>query len=102
MAAKKPFINPLTRSSENELHIPEAPNVVASTVQTGEEVKQKKRTFEETHERFSTWINKDLKIQFLELVEKRGTTKTALLNEAIEHLMHKEDRKPYTRHSAED
>jgi hypothetical protein len=101
MASKKPFVNPLTRSSEQELHIDTPDTSTAKEVGAGEP-KAKKPTFEETHERFSTWVDKDLKKRFLTLVDKKGVTKTALLNEAIEALLHKEERKPYTRHSSAD
>ena len=91
MATKKLFINPLLHSSENDLHLPDAP----ASESPQERRTAKKQTFEETHERFSAWMNKDLKRQFLELVAKKGTSKTALLNEAIEALLHKQERKPY-------
>jgi hypothetical protein len=95
--AKKPFINPLTRSSEQELNITPTPEIDAPTVSRAVEPKQKKPKFEDTHERFTGWARKDLKQGFLELVEKRGTSKTAVLNEALELLLHRQDRKPYTK-----
>lgn len=57
----------------------------------------KKKSFEETHQRVASWVNRDLKKRFDELAKKRGVTKAALLNEAIETLLRKEHRKPYTR-----
>lgn len=95
--AKKPFVNPLTRSSEKELHLPQEQTGRGEVVAAPTPVKKKAETFEETHERFTGWLRKDLKQQFNDLVKEEGINKTALLNEAIESLLHKRERKPYTR-----
>src|SRR5438046_347623 len=95
--AKKPFKNPLLMSSEQDLHLAPTPEVEKPTESRAVEPKPKKPKFEDTHERFTGWARKDLKQGFLELVEKRGTTNTALLNEALELLLHKQERKPYTK-----
>lgn len=103
---KKQFINPLTRSSETELHVPltvtkqEEAQLDDSTaaVEGGSKlVKEKGKIFEATHQRFTSWIDRELKKQFDELLAKRGVTKTALLDEAIAVLLNKYNRKPYTR-----
>lgn len=104
--AKKQFVNPLTRSSETELHIPlatgkqdETPydNNATAATNGSKQGKERGKIFEATHERFTSWVNKDLKKQFDELLNKRGITKTALLDEAMVALLHKYNRKPYTR-----
>jgi len=59
--------------------------------------KGKEETFEETHQRFTGWMDKKLKKQFDDLVTEKGASKTALLNEAITLLLHKQERKPYMR-----
>lgn len=92
---KKPFINPLTRSSEEKLHLPELDEKVELNEQ--ESRKQKKEAFESTHQRFTGWVDKELKKKFDALVKERGVSKAALLNEAITLLLHKQERKPYTR-----
>lgn len=103
--AKKQFINPLTRSSETELHIPltvDKQDEVqsddnATAADSSKQAKEKGKIFEATHQRFTSWVNRELKKQFDELLAKRGVTKTALLDEAITGLLHKYNRKPYTR-----
>lgn len=106
MAAKKQFVNPLTRSSEVELHVPTQPIPVSQpedpTVNTDipvepKLVKEKGKTFEATHQRFTAWIDRELKKQLDELLDRKGGTKTELLNEAVTLLLHKHRRKPYTR-----
>ena len=105
MASKKPFVNPLLRSSEKNLNLPEPPEQataepVASiplTTINGKHSKGKAATFEETHVRFTGWVDKKLKKRFEDLVIDKGSSKTALLNEAITLLLHKQERKPYTR-----
>lgn len=104
MPGKKQFINPLLRSSERELNVPAstlAPTVASIEViePAGNQKRSKGRdkVFEETHQRFTGWVDKELKRKFDDLVEQKKTTKTALLDEAIAGLLHKQERKPYTR-----
>lgn len=96
MADKKKFVNPLLQSSEKDLHLP-----ASTEVAKPESRQQKKQRFEETHERFSGWVDKELKGQFLDLVSKEGSTNTAMLNEAFDLLLRKYNRKPYTRKQIE-
>jgi DNA relaxase NicK len=94
--AKKPFVNPLTRSSEEDLHLPQLEQTTEIKPQIVEQQPTKKQTFEDTHERFTGWLRKDLKKQLNDLAKKEGN-KTGLLNEAVELLLRKKDRKPYTK-----
>ncbi len=98
MGNKKTFINPLTRSSEEELNIPPAPTPSTTPAPTGdlptqnEYVSLRKRgnkAFEKTHERFTGWMDKQLKKQFVKLAQDKGVSKTSLLNEAIADLLRK-------------
>ena len=104
MAGNKPFINPLTRSSERELNVPVPSSAsevvpVEDTAAPGKHKRSKGRdkVFEETHQRFTGWVDRELKRQFDELVEQKKVSKAALLDEAIQLLLHKQERKPYTR-----
>lgn len=98
MAGKKPFINPLTQSSELDLHVDKTERRTDNhQVSEIAKPKQKAETFEDTHQRFTGWVRRDLKKQFDELADQRRTTKSALLDEAIVALIHKQERKPYTR-----
>lgn len=99
MENKKKFINPLTRSSEEDLNIPQtpAPSVTPSSTSgdfpaQNEYPSPKKRgnkAFEKTHERFTGWMDKQLKKQFVNLAQNKGVSKTSLLNEAIADLLRK-------------
>lgn len=109
MADKKHFVNPLTRSSEVELHLPvlqapisrpEEPAERPVTTTSPQYAKGKGERFESIHQRFTIWIDRGIKTQFDELLAKKGGTKTELLNEAITLLLQKHNRKPYTKHSA--
>ena len=109
MAGKKPFINPLTRSSDAELHVPIVPDTQASTqpdtaaaINKSKRAKSREEVFEETHQRFTSWVDKKLKKQFDDLAAERKVSKSALLDEAIMVLLHKQERKPYTRQSKAD
>jgi hypothetical protein len=103
--SKKPFINPLTRSSDTELHVPIVPATPASTPPDStaaikpKRAKSREEVFEETHQRFTSWVDKKLKKQFDELAAQKKVSKSALLDEAITALLHKQERKPYTRQS---
>ncbi len=108
MAVKKHFVNPLTRSSEVELHVsapqtsisqPEDVAVDSASANNLEPPKARGEKFESTHQRVTFWIDKKLKIQFDELLAKRGGTKTQLLNEAVTLLLYKHTRKSYTKHA---
>lgn len=94
-SGKKAFVNPLLQPSIKNLNLPE--DNKSKTEVVTEVVKPKKERFEDTHERFTGWARKDLKKAFEDLVTEKGTSKTALLNEALELLLHKQDRKPYTK-----
>jgi len=99
MANKKTFINPLTRSSEKELHVPKPTSESSqypdetkrsSTVNPFQPVRKRgNQAFEKTHERFTGWIDKNLKQQFEKLADEHGVSKTSLLNEAIADLLRK-------------
>ena len=96
MASKKTFINPLTRSSEEELNIPK-PSQEASTENQPSPTpnqflpvrKRGNQAFEKTHQRFTGWVDKHLKQQFEKLAEEKGVSKTSLLNEAFADLLRK-------------
>jgi hypothetical protein len=99
MANKKTFINPLTRSSEGELHVPNPTSKTSSypddpqrpsTVNPFQPVRKRgTQAFEKTHQRFTGWIDKSLKQQFEKLADEQGVSKTSLLNEAIADLLRK-------------
>jgi hypothetical protein len=104
MAGKKPFINPLTRPSDANLHLPIGPATQASpqpdtdaATDKSKRAKSREVVFEETHQRFTSWVDKKLKKQFDDLAAQRKVSKSALLDEAIMALLHKQERKPYTR-----
>ncbi len=99
---KKTFINPLTRSSEEDLNVPPTPTppVMPSVTPTltsnpitpnGNPSLRKRgnKAFEKTHERFTGWMDKQLKKQFVKLAQDKGVSKTSLLNEAIADLLKK-------------
>jgi hypothetical protein len=97
MVSKKTFINPLTRSSEDELHIPklspetstESPNVSPASTQFQPVRKRGNLAFEKTHQRFTGWVDKHLKQQFEKLAEDKSVSKTSLINEAFADLLRK-------------
>jgi hypothetical protein len=97
MENKKKFINPLTRSSEEDLNIPQTPTpsvtpLTSNTPAPNEYPSLRKRgnkAFEKTHERFTGWMDKQLKKQFVNLAQNEGVSKTSLLNEAIADLLRK-------------
>jgi len=97
MASKKAFVNPLTRSSEQELHIPkpsvetptESHHVSPPPKQFLPIRKRGKQAFEKTHQRFTGWIDKNLKEQFEKLAAEKGVSKTSLLNEGLADLLRK-------------
>jgi hypothetical protein len=102
MENKKKFINPLTRSSEEDLNIPQTPTpsvtptVTSNTPAPNEYPSLRKRgnkAFEKTHERFTGWMDKQLKKQFENLAQKKGVSKTSLFNEAIADLLGKHTHK---------
>ena len=98
MENKKKFINPLTRSSEEDLNIPQTPTssvtptLTSNTPAPNEYPSLRKRgnkAFEKTHERFTGWMDKQLKKQFEKLAHDEGVSKTSLFNEAIADLLKK-------------
>jgi hypothetical protein len=92
MVNKKKFINPLTRPSDEELNIPIAPNDTPHDPDTRQYQPIRKRgnqAFEQTHQRFTGWIEKSLKRKFERLAEEEGVSKTSLLNEGIADLLRK-------------
>ena len=99
MGNKKTFINPLTRSSEEDLNVPPAPTPqVTSAPPTNDSPiqneypslrKRGNKAFEKTHERFTGWMDKQLKKQLVKLAQDKGVSKTSLLNEAIADLLRK-------------
>jgi hypothetical protein len=102
MGNKKTFINPLTRSSEEDLNIPPTPPPSVTPTPTinspipNEYLSLRKRgdkAFEKTHERFTGWMDKKLKKQFVNLAQNKGVSKASLLNEAIADLLRKHTQK---------
>ena len=99
MANKKTFINPLTRSSEAELNLPKPASETSPhpddphkspPVRPFQPVRKRgNQAFEKTHQRFTGWIDKNLKQQFEKLADEQGVSKTSLLNEAIADLLRK-------------
>ena len=98
MGNKKAFINPLTRSSEEDLNIPPTPTPSVTSEPTGDLLAPKEyislrkrgdKAFEKTHERFTGWMDKQLKQQLVNLAQDKGVSKTSLLNEAIADLLRK-------------
>jgi hypothetical protein len=94
MGNKKTFVNPLTRSSEENLNIPPtpAPTPTSDSAIPNEYPSLRKRgnkAFEKTHERFTGWMDKQLKKQLVKLAQEKGVSKTSLLNEAIADLLKK-------------
>jgi hypothetical protein len=99
MASKKTFINPLTRSSEEQgplqHHAPDRPpSPVTSPLSPPPTPfppgrKRGNQAFEKTHQRFTGWIEKNVKQQFDKLVEDQGVSKTSLFNEALADLLRK-------------
>jgi hypothetical protein len=110
---RKKFVNPLTQPSEvptqtstdTSTHEETLPSTQTST-QTytytstslalddlpSAQVTRRKRgeqTFEKTHERFTSWMDKRLKAAFEQLAEDEEASKTVLLNEAIADLLKK-------------
>ncbi len=100
MGSKKPFINPLTRSSEEDLDIsPTSPITPSSTsdlhIQKEYQSLRNRgnKAFEKTHERYTGWMDKQLKKQLVRLAQDEGVSKTSLLNEAIADLLRKHTQK---------
>jgi hypothetical protein len=98
MGNKKTFINPLTRSSEEDLNILPTPTPSVTPAPTSNSPipneylslrKRGNKAFEKTHERFTGWMDKQLKKQFVNLAQDKGVSKTSLLNEAIADLLRK-------------
>ncbi len=98
MGNRKTFINPLTRSSEEDLNItstpaPQVTPAPASDLSAQNEYqplrKRGNKAFEKTHERFTSWMDKQLKKQLVRLAQDEGVSKTSLLNEAIADLLKK-------------
>lgn len=98
MENKKKFINPLTRSSEEDLNIPPTPTPSVTPTQTSNSPipnefpslrKRGNKAFEKTHERFTGWMDKQLKRKLVKLANDEGVSKASLLNEAIADLLRK-------------
>jgi ribbon-helix-helix protein len=99
MPKKTTFINPLTRSSEEELHLPHpADDTAAESKPTQGSPppspflpirKRGNQAFEKTHTRFTSWVDKGLKQQFEKLAADTGVSKTSLVNEAIADVLRK-------------
>ncbi len=98
MGVKKTFVNPLTRSSEEDLNIQSETTSSITPAATSDlpiqtdYVSLRKRgnkAFEKTHERYTGWMDKRLKKQLVKLARDEGVSKTSLLNEAISDLLRK-------------
>ncbi len=99
MANKKTFVNPLTRSSEEDLNIPSTPTSPVTPAPITSDLPPQNeypslrnrgnKAFEKTHERFTGWVDKQLKKQLVKLAQDEGVSKTSLLNEAIADLLRK-------------
>jgi predicted RNA-binding protein with RPS1 domain len=100
MANKKKFVNPLTKSSEEELNIQKSSTDTSKYTDDQKQVsltpseyqplrKRGNQSFEKTHQRFTGWIEKGLKQQFEKLVAKKNVSKASLLNEALADLLRK-------------
>ena len=99
MANKKTFVNPLTRSSEEDLNIPPTPTSPVTPAPITSDLPAQNeypsfrnrgnKAFEKTHERFTGWMDKQLKKQLEKLAQDEGVSKTSLLNEAIADLLKK-------------
>lgn len=108
---KNTFINPLTRPSivkepykEIKEDIPEIPHKVniekenapspTSAPIIDEESESAVIKFEANHERFTSWVNIELKKKFDKLAKKQGRgAKSRLINEAIEDIIKKYGKK---------
>ncbi len=102
MGNKKTFINPLTRSSEEDLNITPAsapqitpaPAIDLSAQNEYQPLRKRgNKAFEKTHERFTGWMDKQLKKKLVKLSQDKGVSKTSLLNEAIADLLKKHTQK---------
>ncbi len=105
MASKKTFINPLTRSSEEDLHIPAPPPPPSTDTSTeppeGSPLptqfqsvrKRGDRAFEKVNKRFTGWMERSLEKGLDDLAKIEGVSKTSLLNEAVADLLRKRMRK---------
>lgn len=101
MPNKKQFVNPLTRSSEEDLNLSQT--TLHDDDKTTEVKKEEKRKrFEATHQRVTIWIDQELKKMLDELASDKGVSKSSLIDEAIALLLNKNNRKPYTWHSGKD
>jgi hypothetical protein len=95
MGSKKTFINPLTRSSEDELNIPKSSPETTRESQSPAPTqfqplrKRGNQAFEKTHQRFTGWVDKHLKQQLEKLAEEKSVSKTSLINEAFADLLRK-------------
>jgi hypothetical protein len=95
MGSKKTFINPLTRSSEEELNIPKSSPETTKESQSPAPAqfqplrKRGNQAFEKIHQRFTGWVDKHLKQQLEKLAEEKSVSKTSLINEAFADLLRK-------------
>lgn len=78
MAGKKPFVNPLTRSSDTDLNLSSTPATPASVqadtaaaANKSKQTKSREEVFEKTHQRFTAWVDKKLKKQFDDLAAQK-------------------------------
>jgi hypothetical protein len=112
----KKFVNPLTKSTEATIQENNTATNISSTYMstytslststdtdtyistptqtyTQSPNKRKKQRFEDTHERLTLWVDKNLKqgfeTLFEALIEEQDISKTALLNEALSDLLKK-------------
>lgn len=95
---KREFKNPLTlastETSPQSSTLPStftstSPSTFTSTSTSAPRRKRGAQAFEKTHERFTCWMDKNLKAQFEALADSEGAAKSTLLDEAITDLLKK-------------
>ena len=85
---ERKFVNPLTQRSS-------APETFTDTSTAPEtfpalpRIRKRKRRFEDTHDRVTLWLDRDLKTRFEALAAASEQSKAALLDEAITDLLNK-------------
>lgn len=90
MQKHRKFVNPLTRPTEKMSEAAPTSTDTSTSLPDGAHLqKRKEQTFEQIHERMTSWVDKQLKRKFEALAIRERIPKTALLNEAIADLLEK-------------